>query len=329
MTRLFPALATLFCLAITLLVHQPASAAERLNGLAAVVNGKVITRSDVDNELIAQRQSLIKEYRNNPALLQQKITQLRAEALEALIDRELILSDFEELGGAIKPEFVENQINEIILKRYDNDRKAFITDLSRAGLSLKAFRELQEKKLIAQFMRGKHANKMDPPTFQEIDAYYRKHLTDFRENDLIKLRTLTIAKFAGNAQTTVDDQRKLAEDLHAQLSAGTDFAKLAEVHSTDSAAASGGDRGWVSPTDISKEIATAANKVKTGDISELIETPRAFTILWIEARRKGRQSPLEEVRETVENRVKAAKGMEQEEKWLDRLRRNAVIKKFD
>ena len=320
---------SLLSLAALLFCPPPAKAAERLNGLAAVVNGKVITRSDVENELIAQRHSLVREYQDNPALLQQKISQLRKEALEALIDRELILDDFEELGGAIKPEFVENQVNEIILNRYDNNREAFIKDLSRAGLSLKAFRKLQEKKLIAQFMRGKHSNKIDPPTYQEIEAYYSNNMADFREDDLIKLRTLTIAKFTGNAKVSVEDQKKLAEDLYEQLTAGANFASLAKTHSTDGAAASGGDRGWLNPSDISKEIAAAASKVKSGDISEIIETPRAFTILWIEARKKGRQSPLSEVRETIESRVKAAKGIELEQKWLGRLRRNAVIKKFD
>lgn len=329
MNRLSPSL-FLCCLGLFLhLAQQLAIAAEPLNGLAAIVNGKVITRSDVENELIAQRQSIIKEYQGNPEGLKRKIKQLKAEALDALIDRELILSDFEELGGAIKPEFVENQINEIILKRYDNDREKFIADLSRAGLSLKTFRKMQEKKLIAQFMRGNQAKKVEPPTYQEITAYYQKHVSDFREDDFIKLRTLTIPKFTGNAQTSAEDQQKLAQDLHAQLAAGADFANLVKAHSTDSAADSGGDRGWVSPSDISKEIADAAFEVKSGNISEIIETPRAFTILWIEARKKGRQTPLEKLRDTVESRVKAQKGIELEKKWLDRLRRNAVIKKFD
>ena len=51
--------------------------------------------------------------------------------------------------------------------------------------------------------------------------------------------------------------------------------------------------------------------------------------MWIEARRRGKVTPFEEVREAVENRVKAQKGIEIERKWLDRLRRNAVIKRFD
>ncbi len=277
---------------------------------------------------MAQRQSLINQYQGDPALLQRKLAQLRVEALDALIDRELILDDFAELGGAIKPEFVENQINEIIRNRYDNKREAFIKDLSQAGLSLKAFRNLQERKLIAQFMRGKQANKVDTPTLEEIEAYYREHKADFREANFIKLRTLTIAKFTGKTGTSVNDQKNLAEDLHAQLATGSNFADLAKAHSTDSAAADGGDRGWVSPSDISKEIAEAASEVKSGNISEIIETPQAYTILWIEARKGGRQSPLSEVRETVENRVKAAKGIEVEQQWLDRLRKNAVIKKF-
>ncbi len=318
----------LSCSFAFLSLSQEALAAAPLNGIAAVVNGSVITKADVNNEVIAQRQSLIRNFGNNPTLLKEKVEQLRREALDALINRELILGAFEGLGGEIKPEFVENQINEIIRKSYDNNREKFIADLSRAGLSLKEFRALQMKKLIAQYMRGQQGQKVDLPTYQEIMAYYQKHLEDFKDDDLIKLRTLSISKFSGGASTSIEDQKNLAQDLHGQLLRGANFAKLAVAHSSDSAATKGGDRGWVTRSDISKEMANVAFKVKSGGISEIIETSGTFTILWVEARKGGTVSSLEEVRDTIENRVKAAKGIEIEKKWLDRLRRNAVIKEF-
>jgi len=321
---ILPAAIALMIIAVT----ATAIAGERLNGLAAVVNGQVITRSEVNNEVMAQRVLLQQQYKTAEAL-RSKIEEIKSNVLDALIDRELILAEFAKNGGAIRAEFIDDRINTIIRERYKDDRQAFLKDLSRAGMSLKEFRTNQEKKLVASYMRGQQAQSVEPPTWSEIEKFYKDNQADFRADDFVKLRTLTIPKYSGSPNVTPAAQKKLGGDLRTQLVNGADFATLARTHSTDSAAEQGGDRGWLDKQSMNAEMATAAFSIEEGGISDIIESATSYTIMWVEARRNGKVTPLEEVRDAVEARVKAQKGKELERKWLDRLRRNAVIKRFD
>jgi len=329
MRTIVPALArSILCVSLAFGGLTSPLLAAPLNGLAAVVNGKVVTRSDVQNEVMAQSQALFRQYGNDPTALKGKLEELKGDALDALIENELILSEFESAGGAIKAEFIDEKINTIIRKSYDGDRQAFLKALSQFGMTLKEFRAMEEKKLVANYMRSQQGAKVEPPTYTEIERFYNENLSEFRENDYVKLRTLTIPKFSGLEDVTPEAQRSLAEDLRGQLVSGADFSNLAKTHSTDGAASSGGDRGWIDRSAISKQMADIAFATAEGAVSEIVESPGAYTLLWVEARKAGQVTPLEEIRDSVEARVKAEKGREVEKKWLDRLRRNAVIKRY-
>src|SRR3954451_10867233 len=94
-------------------------------GIAAVVNGKPITTSEVREAIQAQEQ-LIRIQIKDPRIADEKLAQLKSGALYALIERQLVLSEFEKLGGTIKAQYIEDDINSIIRESFGGDREKFL-----------------------------------------------------------------------------------------------------------------------------------------------------------------------------------------------------------
>ncbi len=304
-------------------------AAEEVNGLAAVVNGKPITKSEVRNAVQAQAFLLTQQYPAGGEEFREAVSKLESEALQDLIDRELILSEFEKNGGVLKKQYLDEAIDGFIRDRFGGDRTKFLDELKKTGMTNKLFRELREKMLIVQYMRAGETRNIPPPTPGERDDYYNENKDQFREKSFVKLRTVTMPKYTGNPAITVEDQRKLAEEIRRRLVNGADFASEAKTYSADSAAEEGGDRGWIGDGQLNKRLTAAAFAMKDDQISDVIEDPSSFYILWVEGKQLGKLPPRSELEDTLNKLVLQKKRAAAEKKWIDGLREKANIRRYD
>ncbi|MCA1962332.1 MAG: SurA N-terminal domain-containing protein [Prosthecobacter sp.] len=296
------------------------------NGIAAVVNGNVITKSEVREAVNAQEQMLRFQHQNDPTVLQRELANLRATALDSLIDRELVLAEFKRLGAQIKAQWVDDDINSIIRESFKGDRDAFVRELAGNGMTLKKFRDMREKMMIVQAMRGKVAANNVPATPKEVEEYYQKNISRWREGGMIKISTITLPKFT--ADSTPEKQRKLAEELRRKVASGADFASLARTYSQDSHAENGGSWDWMQRDQMKPSIAAIAFELKTGGVSNVLEEEGAYIIIVCDAVKHGKAKPLSEVRNEVERLISADKSKVVLDQWMDGLRKRAVIKKF-
>lgn len=316
-------IAGLLCLA------APAFSQSSSNGIAAVVNGNVVTKSEVRDAVNAQEQMLRIQYQNNdPAALQRELATLHATALDSLIDRELVLAEFKRMGAAIKSQWVDDDINGIVRESFKGNRDAFVKELANSGMTLKKFREMREKMMIVQAMRGKQASEQPPATPKEVEDFYKKHVAKWRSGDMIKISTITVAKFSGEAGATPESQRKLAQEIRSKLLKGADFATTAKTYSQDSHNEDGGAWDWMAREQMKPSIANVAFNLKTGGLSEIIDDEAAYIILTCDAIKYGNSKPMSEVRPEIERAISAEKSKAIIDKWMEGLRKKAVIKKF-
>ncbi len=319
-------------LLIALAVCAPAGPARGQsvsNGIAAVVNGAPIMLSEVREAVKAQEQIYRFQMRDDPVALEKALAELKASAVDSLIDRELILAEFRKIGGSIKAQYVEDDINTLVRENFNGNRDAFVSELVRSGMSLKKFRELREKMIIVQVMRGRYASEQRPPTPLEVREYYQKHIDQFRDKDMIKISTITVPKFTGSPTATVESQRRLAQELRSKVTGGANFAETARTHSQDSWAEDGGEWPWMERTQMIKSIADAAFAVKQGGISPVVEGETAFIIIAVDAKKLGAPEPLEKVRQQIERMIRQERAKAALDAWLESLRRKAVIKRYN
>jgi len=318
----------IYFLVATLLGTVQASAQSSSNGIAAVVQGKPISKSEVRDSIKASEQVIMYQFQNDPDRMKKELAELHANALDALIDRELVLIEFTKIGGTIKPQFVDDDINSIIRTSFKDDRDAMVTELAKSGMSMKKFREMREKMLISNVMQSKQAGEPTPATPREVDEYYKSNVDKWRVGDQIKISTITIPKFSDGAGATPESQKKLAQDIRAKILGGANFGTTARSYSQDSRAEFGGAWDWMARTDLSPSIANAAMELKSGGISQIIEQETSYVIVSCDAKKLGEAPPLEKIRGDIQKMIQQEKSRKAINTWMETLRKKAVIKKF-
>ena len=110
-----------------------------VDGIAAIVNGEVITYSQV-RSLSAPQERLLRQQYTGPDL-EKKLTQLREMAVKDLIDRRLVLQAFKKESYEIPDHIVDQRIQQIIREAFGGDRNTFVKTLEAQNYTLGEFKE--------------------------------------------------------------------------------------------------------------------------------------------------------------------------------------------
>lgn len=318
----FPKLLLPLLAALLLNGSDEVRAQEVLDGIAAVVNGDVITFSQVRELVAATERSLKNTYKGKE--LVDKITETRKNAVKDLVDRQLILQEFKRLKATI-PEFVlEDRIQTIIREEFGGDRAAFLRTLQAQGYTITRFREVEMEKIIVQAMRQKSV-KSDitiPPT--AVAEYYKEHREEYSTPEQVKLRMIVIKKDSLDPS----GPKAMAAEIRTKVESGAEFDKLAQMYSEDSTQESGGDWGWIDRKTLNEELTKAAFSLKPGEVSKVLEMGDNYYLLYSEARKKTTTKPIAEVREEIEKKLLQTERQKLQQKWLDGLRKKAFIKTY-
>jgi parvulin-like peptidyl-prolyl isomerase len=312
--------------AITAPLSQAAQGAdpEVIDGIAATVNGEVITYSQVRAVVGPRARILHQQYQGEE--LQKKMKEVHDLALQDLIDRQLIVQSFKKEGLALPDYFVEQRMNDIIRENFGGDRQAFIKTLEAQKVSLSEFRKLEFDKIIVAAMRGKNVKPNTIASPAKVEEYYRKHREEFTSKEEIKIRMIMIPSRAveGNAAS----QKAMAEEILGKLAGGADFARIAQMYSEDSTRDTGGDWGWVERKTLAPQLEKVAFSLPKGKVSNIIELSGNYYIVKVEDRRGGVTKSLAEVRPEVEKKMLQEQAQRLQENWLAGLRQKATIRRF-
>lgn len=300
-----------------------APGAQVVDGIAAVVNGDVITLSQV-RSLVSPRERLLRQQLHGEEL-EKQIKKVRAEALQDLIDRQLIIHAFREEKLSLPDFFVEQRMNDIIRENFGGDRNTFIKTLQAQNYSLSDFRKNELEKIIVSAMRGKNVKPNTVASPAKIEEYYRTHREEFTSKEEIKMRMIMIPSHGSD---TSGSQKALAEEIVSKLAAGGNFERMAQIYSEDSTRDSGGDWGWVARKTLAPELEKSAFGLKKGKISNIISLGGNYYIVKVEDRRGGETKSLAQVRGDIEKKLIQDEAQRLQENWLAGLRQKATIRTF-
>ena len=125
-----------------------------LDGVAASVNGEVITYSQV-REVVKPREEMMKQVFSGQELVD-KVKEARLAALKDLVDRQLVIQEFKKAGYQLPEYMVDQSIQTVIREQFQGDRRKFMQALATQGLTLSRFKAFEKDKMIVQAMRGKY-----------------------------------------------------------------------------------------------------------------------------------------------------------------------------
>ena len=296
-----------------------------VEGCAAQVNDRIVTVMEV----MAAMQPVERQLRANTqgADLDRKLEEAYAKALQALVERELILDAFHQQKEMNLPDkIVQSRTEEIVRTKFGNNRAAFRKALDDEGLTLEEWQANLKKSMIVSFLRDREVDSKVSISPQDVRAAYEKAGDTFRTPAHVHLRIIMIDGGKTDEENAI--KRKQAEDVRQRLQAGESFADLARQVSQSARAQDGGDWGWVDPASRRPELAAVIQTLKPGEISAVIPDGGDLYILKVEGQRDATVIPFEKVHDTIRVELEKQEAKRLYDAWMERLKQKAFIKKY-
>ena len=295
-----------------------------LNGVAAIVNQTVITVDEVQGFSRRALEAVARRVRNQ-AEFDAEAAKITKDALEQLIDRRLIIDEFQTAGYTLPDTLVEDIVKEQIRDQF-GDRLTLVKGLRARGQNYETFRNDQRDAFIVAQMILRNINQQIVISPKKLERYYAENREKFRVGDRVRLRMILVD---ASRHARGEPVKRAAAALE-KIGGGADFAEVANEFSDDARRFKGGERGWIEDkdADLRPELREVAFRLEQGQVSEVIELGGTAFILKAEERSAAQVRPLSEVREEIETALTQAEKDRLQKAWLARLRQKAFIRYY-
>ena len=163
---------------------------------------------------------------------------------------------------------------------------------------------------------------------EEARHYYDTHLSEFTAPRSVTLREIFV-NVPGDGQTINvgrdEEAREKILSIRQRALNGESYEKLASELSDAPSKANGGLIGPLSLNDLSPDLQKLLDGMKPGDITQPLRGPKGYQILKLENATTAETRSFEEAREEISNRVFTDKRRDEFEKYLQKLRAQAII----
>jgi peptidyl-prolyl cis-trans isomerase C len=254
----------------------------------------------------------------------QRLTQLRREAMDEMIEQELVRQAAEARDVEVTAEEIDAALAEI--SEPFKTPEDFARRIQSEGFTEASYREHIERMLAAKkYLDG---IRLDVATVsdEELEAYYRSNERRLTLPEQVRVRHILLT---WKPMGTRDDRAAIREQMRPILEkarGGADFAELAREHSEDSATAqNGGDTGLFRRGQMVPAFEAVAFALKPGEISDIVETAFGVHILRLEEHREARLLPLDEIREQLREHIREEKMEAAVEQETARLRQEGEV----
>ncbi|MFP4166388.1 MAG: peptidylprolyl isomerase [Opitutales bacterium] len=294
------------------------------NGIAAVVEGEIITVEELRREIqpILPR---IRSEASNQSEFNQRLDQLSEEILQNMIDRIIVVKAAEKEGISIPDSYIDQEYKEIIANDFDGDRQRFLEYLKSRGETPKEFRENVYRRIVVGAMRQRNRRSESEISPKRIEDFYVKNKIRFYQEEAMHLRQIILSPMADEE---MDLLHQTANKIISDLEKGAHFGDLAREHSQDEKSREGGDWGWINRADIREELSEVAFSLEPGEHSKPVEIDETIFILYCEAIREEEIQPISKVREVIEERLLGDIARKNQQEWLRKLRDDAYVQTF-
>lgn len=299
-----------------------------VNGIAAKVNGSIVTKNEVAFMLSPIYAQLATQFPRRGPEFEKQFNEAREKILQELIDRRIILDEFKQLGASIRPYLIDEEIKRQVRELYNSDEAKFREELKKSRMTMDGYREMTREKMVVQAMRAQQFSDAPPPLPNEIQNEYDEVKSTLRDvtTDKISFRKIFIpSSDPENPVATPETQLALAEDISRQAKEGKSFEELAKTYSKDAFANQGGLQENLPRTDLSPEFAAILFDAPENQAIGPLLDPRGFTIAFVTVKSPGPSPALATVRPMIEERVRRKKTSAQYDRWIESRRKRAMI----
>ncbi len=303
-------------LALVLLVafawRSPAMANDLVvDGVVALVNGKLITKYEYDERL----RPIYEQTRGRQLSTDEisQITALRKKILNQMVDDILIEQDAERYKLKVTDAEVEQQVKEFLVKRKLSEdelkRQLTLQRMSREEFTRNMRRDMIRHRLIGAVVSSKVV-----VTDSEVEAAYKERKAEFSKDSMVQLGLILVPPKISPAE------------LKSNIETGKlTFAEAADKYSQGPGVGHGGDIGFIAWKDLAPEWNAALAGLKPGEITNPVHVQDFAGLLQVISLKEGEELPLDSVREQIYQALHEAKFEKVFQEYMQKLREKAVV----
>ncbi len=233
----------------------------------AIVNGEVITETDIDHRLALILAS------NRITLPPEEVQRVRAQVLRNLIDEAL------QIQAATQEEITveDTEVNQLfarVAQGFNQTPEAFAGFLRGIGSSERSMKRQIRGELSWERVQRRRIEPFVTVGEEEVQA-----IIDRLNASRGTAEYLVAEIFISSTAETAAEARANATRIVEQIRAGANFEAYARQFSEASTAARGGELGWVRAEQLPPELAAPVTGMQVGTISNPIEVPGGYSIL--------------------------------------------------
>lgn len=257
-----------------------------IDNILVVVNEDVITRHELDTRLAVVVRQLKKQgtLLPEPAVLERQI-------LERMIGDMLQTQFAKETGLRIDDAQLDKALTRIAQQNKLASLAAFRNKLEQDGIDFNKFREEIRTEILTTRLREREVDSKLVISENEIENYLKNQSKQAGKGEELQLAHIMVVVPEQASAEKIQTYRLKAEQALAKLRAGAPFAQVAAGYSDAGDALQGGNLGWRSADRIPGMFVEAIQKMKPGEVSEILRSPNGFHILKLVDRR-SKDAPL-------------------------------------
>jgi parvulin-like peptidyl-prolyl isomerase len=274
----------------------------------AVVGDKEITKAEYDRLLASAEKTYEAREQEFPAAGTPEFAQLRNAIVRSLVEQAQFEIAAEELDVTVTDADVDKRLDELKEQFFQGDEKKYQDELEAQGLTEEQVRSDLRTRLLSEKVFEKVTNQVEVSD-EDVQKYYDDNAAQFETPASREVRHILVKNKAR------------ADELHAQLEGGADFARLARQFSQDPASKKDGGKFEAQQGATVAPFDKVAFDLDTGELSEPVKTQFGWHIIEAvgDVQEKSTQD-LSEVEEQIRSTLLEEKKNTRINEWIEELR---------
>ncbi len=283
----------------------------------AKVDDKEITQADLSREM-----DKVKMMMKNSGLsadqMENLMPNIEPQIIDGLVTRTMLENECVKKEITVSENELKAEVEQIksdMPREFSLDKMLKQTGMTYAAFESEVKEQLKLKKLLD----------IPEPTDEQVQAYYDENKQYFDVPETVRARHILIMVEETDSDEMKAEKKAKIEGLHKELTEGADFAELASENSDCPSKRDGGSLGNVQRGQMVPTFEEATFNLKTGEISEIVETQFGYHIIEAVERNEPKITPLAEAASQIKAAIKQEAFQEKASMLIEDLKQKATI----
>jgi parvulin-like peptidyl-prolyl isomerase len=290
-------------------------------GAVAVVNGTEVSKEDLDQLIAQAKKGYAAQKQEFPKAGTPEYQSLQTQYVAYLVELEEFRQEAKNLGVEVTEKDIDAAEQDLIKTRFNGKRAEYVKALDAQGFTAEEYREQAlavsalSKKLFDEVTKDVEA------TDDEIVAYYTQNQSQYGSPESRDVRHILIAEKDGDGKVDFAASKAKADEIHAQLEDGADFAAIAKAESEDPGSKAEGGKLTISRGQTVPEFDKISFELDKGELSKPVKTQYGYHVIEaVSDVRKATTTPLAKVKASIRAQLLQQKRNENMQAWVEELR---------